>query len=83
MDLLGAIGTFRKALDLFKGGPGSNEPWAANEEAFERHFGESYEYFVEVVQYLSPAQKELLARTLEVNPEAAVLWILAMEPVET
>ena len=83
MDLLGAIGTFRKALDLFAGTPGSGEPWAASEEAFEQHFGESYVYFGAVIQHLSPAQEEMLARTLEVNPEAAVLWILAMEPVET
>jgi hypothetical protein len=80
MDLLGAIGTFRRALGFFAGSPG--EPWAADEEAFERHFGESYGYFVEVVQHLSPEQEAMLKRTLEVNPEAAVLWILAMEPVE-
>jgi hypothetical protein len=83
MDLLGALGTLGKALDLFAGTPGSHEPWASSEEAFEQHFGESYEYFVAVAQHLSPAQEEMLAKTLEVNPEAAVLWILAMEPVGT
>ena len=83
MDLLGALGTFWKALDLFAGTPGSHEPWASNEETFERHFGVSYEDFVEMVGYLSPGQAEMLKKTLEVNPEAAVLWILAMEPVGT
>ena len=43
----------------------------------------SYEDFVEMVGYLSPGQAEMLKKTLEVNPEAAVLWILAMEPVGT
>ena len=83
MDFLNAIGAFKRVLELFTGTPGSDEPWAADEEAFERHFGVSYEDFVEMVGYLSPGQAEMLKKTLEVNPEAAVLWILAMEPVGT
>lgn len=81
MDLLHAIGTFGKVLDIFA--PDTNEPWAANEEEFERHFGESYEYFTAVLQHLSPEQSEKFEATLRVNPEAAVLWILSMEAVET
>jgi hypothetical protein len=83
MDLLHAIGTFRKVLTVFAGTPDSEEPWAANEETFERHFGVPYEYFEVVLQHLSPEQVEKFEATLRVNPEAAVLWILSMEAVET
>ena len=82
MDFLNAIGTLGKVLELFAGTPGSDEPWAAGEEAFERHFGESYEVFVVILQHLSPEQAERFGATLQVNPEAAVLWILSMEEVE-
>jgi hypothetical protein len=83
MDLIGALGTFEKVLDLFAGSPAPHEPWAASEEAFGQHFGDSYEDFMALVGCLSPEQASLLEKTLEVNPEAAVLWVLAMEPVET
>jgi hypothetical protein len=82
MDLLGTFGTIQKVLSLFAGTPGSGEPWASNEEAFEVHFGESYGYFTEVLQHLSPEQGEMFEATIRVNPEAAVLWILSMETVE-
>jgi hypothetical protein len=81
MDLLGLIDTAQRALSLLGGGPGSGEPWAASETEFERHFGAPYEAFAEIVQHLNREQEMLLQATLKVNPEAAVLWILAMEEV--
>ena len=62
------------------GTPDSGEPWATNEAAFEVHFGSSYDYFTGVLQHLDDEQSIRFAETMEVNPEAAVLWILAMEP---
>ena len=82
MDLLGLIGTAQRALSLFSGGPGSNETWATSEAEFELHFGFPYAAFVEIVQHLNREQEVLLRATLEVNPEAAVLWILAMEEID-
>ena len=83
MDLLNTIGTIRKVLGLFADTPDSDEPWAADEESFESHFGQSYEYFVEILHHLDEEQVGRFEATLKVNPEAAVLWILSMEPVET
>ena len=82
MDLLNALGAIRKTLDFFAGTPDSSEPWAASEEAFERHFGGSYEFFVEVLQHLDDEQSARFDATMRVNPEAAVLWILSMDVVE-
>jgi hypothetical protein len=82
MDLLGLIDTAHRALSLFGGGPDSAKPWAASESEFERHFGVPYEVFIEIVQRLNPDQEKLLRATLDVNPEAAVLWILAMEEID-
>lgn len=52
------------------------EPWANDEEAFENHFGVDYEGFAEAVRQLDRAQHDLYEKTLEVNPEAAVAWIV-------
>ena len=82
MDLLNALGAIRKTLDFFAGTPDSDEPWAASEEAFEAHFGGSYEFFVEVLQHLDEEQSSRFDATLKVNTEAAVLWILSMDVVE-
>lgn len=82
MDLLGILRTAGAVVDFLGGGPGSDVPWATDEKAFLRHFGAPYEAYAEIVKRLSPEQEELLHQTLEVNPEAAVLWILAMEEVE-
>lgn len=68
-------------LKLFSDTSDSGEPWAANETAFEAHFGTSYAYFGEVLRHLDDEQAVRFAETMEVNPEAAVLWVLAMEPV--
>lgn len=69
-------------LELFSGTPDSGEPWATDEVAFELHFGSSYAYFTEVLRHLDDEQSVRFAETMEVNPEAAVLWVLAMEPCE-
>jgi hypothetical protein len=82
MDLLNALGAIRRTLDFFAGTPDSREPWAASEEAFEVHFGGSYEFFVEVLQHLDDEQGARFDATMKVNPEAAVLWILSMDVVE-
>jgi hypothetical protein len=82
MDLLGALRGIRRAIDLFAGTPDSNEAWAASEEAFEHHFGESYADFTILLRHLSPEQSERFDATIKVNPEAAVLWVLSMEETE-
>jgi hypothetical protein len=55
--------------------------WLSDEISFHRHFGVSYEEFAEVVSCLDLGQRDLLEHTFEVNPEAAVLWVLHMEEV--
>jgi hypothetical protein len=67
---------------LFSGTPDSGEPWAADAAAFELHFGSSYAYFAEVLRHLDGEQSARFDATLEVNPEAAVVWVLAMEPCD-
>ena len=58
-----------------------DKPWARDESAFEDHFGASYMELVEKLPLLSSDQHARYAATLEVNPEAAVLWVLAMSKV--
>lgn len=82
MDLITGLSTVHKAIETFTSGSGSGESWATNEEAFEQHFGASYAYFTEILGHLSPEQNLRFERTMQVNPEAAILWILAMEAVE-
>lgn len=83
MDLLGIIEAADHAREVARLVRGEPTPaWATDEEAFLRHFGVPHEAFAEIVSHLSPEQSGLLGRTLEVNPEAAVLWVLAMEEVE-
>lgn len=82
MDLLGILRTAGTVVDLLGGGPGSDCPWATDEKAFLRHFGIAHEDYIEITKRLSNEQHDLLHRTLNVNPEAAVLWILSMEEVE-
>jgi hypothetical protein len=74
VDLLGAL---HQALSSETG-----PDWLSDEDAFCRHFGVPYEDFAEVASCLDQGQRDLLDRTLEVNPEAAVLWVLHMEEVE-
>ena len=56
-------------------------PWVTDEEAFFRHFGVSPEAYAHVLELLSPEQQELYEQTLAINPEAAVLWVLAMDEI--
>jgi hypothetical protein len=79
MDFLNLIGAANRALSFL--GSDIDEPWASSEQAFLTHFGVPYEAFLEVIQHLSPRQEEVLHATFEVNPEAAVLWILAMDEI--
>jgi hypothetical protein len=81
MDLLGFIGAAKKALEYTKAIPGGEAPWLTDAIEFERHFGAPHEAFLEIVEHLSDEQRSLLEATLDVNPEAAVLWILAMDVV--
>lgn len=82
MDLLGVIGAAKKALEYSKSLQGENAPpWLTDAVEFERHFGAPHEAFLEIVEHLSDDQRSLLEATLDVNPEAAVLWILAMDVV--
>jgi hypothetical protein len=83
MDLLGFIGAARNALSYIKPAPDHDASWANDVAEFERHFGVPYEGFIMIIEHLSVDQKKMLDATLEVNPEAAVLWILSMEEVES
>lgn len=82
MDLLGAIDAARQLRDAVRPSRGPAEPWTTDPEAFHRHFGVPHEAYAEVVAHMSENQLDLLHRTLDINPEAAVLWVLAMEEVE-
>lgn len=68
-------------LKLFKDEEQINEPWARDEEQFEEHFGHSYEEFALKIPQLSADQHTRYEATLKVNPEAAVIWVLAMSIV--
>lgn len=76
--ILEAAGHVREIARLAQDGP-AVPAWITDEEAFFRHFGATVEEFEAVVEHLSPGQTDLLRRTLVVNPEAAVIWILSME----
>ena len=83
MDLLGildAVGHARELVRLARAAPLPD--WDTDEQAFFRHFGAPHEAYAEIASHLSPEQSALLRRTLAVNPEAAVLWVLSMEEVE-
>ncbi len=80
MDLVKAATALKEIASLFEGSPDAGEPWAESEEAFLTHFGAPYEYLCEVVAHLDREQASRFDATMEVNPEAAVLWALAMEP---
>lgn len=81
MDLLDAITTSRmlRGLVLESGDSMFSKPWLHDETSFYQHFGSPYEKYAEIVSLLSPEQTEMLQETLTVNPEAAVLWVLAMD----
>jgi hypothetical protein len=85
MDLLGAIhstvGAAHDLRALVRRSRSEAPDWLVDEEAFLRHFGVPHEAFEEIVHHLGDEQLRLLEETLAVNPEAAVLWILAMREV--
>lgn len=81
MDLLGTIAAAKELRDVARKFGRPRADWEVDEVSFERHFGVPFEAYLEVVQHLSQEQHQLLSKTLDVNPEAAVLWILAMEQV--
>ena len=58
-----------------------DEPWARDELTFEGHFGTSYEEFAAKVTLLGADQHARYEATLKVNPEAAIVWVLAMSEV--
>lgn len=64
---------------LFAGSPDADEPWAHDEELFEEHFDTPYEVFMDKLFHLSGDQQKRYKKTLEVNPEAAVLWVCMLQ----
>lgn len=66
-------------LELFGGGIDAEEPWATDPGLFEDHFGVPFEEFSEKVALLGADQKKRYLATIDVNPEAAVLWAIMVE----
>jgi hypothetical protein len=64
---------------LFSAGIDAEEPWANDPELFEDHFGVPFKEFSAKVALLGADQKRRYLATLDVNPEAAVLWALVVE----
>ena len=58
-----------------------DEPWARDEAMFQEHFGATYEEFALKVTMLGADQHVRYEATLKVNPEAAIVWVLAMSEV--
>ena len=81
MDLLGAIRAASDLRDAVSSGRSATHDWEHDEEAFLLHFGVPVGVFQEIASHLTAEQSALLEATLRVNPEAAVLWVLAMEEV--
>jgi len=52
------------------------EDWAEDELAFEDHFDVPYHEYADKVSGLERADFDLYEKTLQVNPEAAVLWVI-------
>jgi hypothetical protein len=79
VDILRAIGIARQLGGAVRAA--QLPDWAFDPEAFHVHFGVPHEHYAAIVSALSPEQAQMLDATLAVNPEAAVLWILHMEPL--
>jgi hypothetical protein len=79
VDLLRAIGAARQLGGALRSAP--LPEWAVDPNEFARHFGVPHVVYAEIVSLLSPEQSQLLDATVAVNPEAAVLWVLHMEPL--
>ncbi len=65
----------KKGWEVFGRGDPPAELWATDEDEFENHFGRSYEEFSERLTGLDRAHTELYEKTMEINPEAAVVWV--------
>jgi hypothetical protein len=81
MDLLGTLRAVRAVSGLAHDIVRQPAPWETDERAFFIHFGVPFEAYQEVLAHLSAEQAQVLEATIDVNPEAAVLWVLAMEAV--
>ena len=82
MGVADAVGIAHQILKLFEGEEVAvGEPWARDEGLFEEHFGAPYEELARKVPMLSADQSVRYEATIKVNPEAAVLWVLAMGDV--
>lgn len=79
MDLLGAWAAAGHLRRFAREVQRPSQPWEQDEEAFLCHFGVPFEEYALIVSHLTDDQRALLEATIEVNPEAAVLWILSME----
>ena len=64
----------RRAIEFLEGE--TAEAWATDEDTFEDHFQIPYEEFGERLSLLDLKNSQIYQRTLEANPEAAVLWVL-------
>lgn len=71
------LNMLKGAWNLFAGAGGRHEePWATDEEAFGDHFGINYSDYADMVAGLDQAHVELYEKTMEINPEAAVAWVV-------
>jgi len=80
MDILGALTAahhLRGIVSEVRRGP--QKDWEKDENAFLTHFGVPFEEYALIVSHMTDEQRNLLEKTIAVNPEAAVLWVLAME----
>jgi hypothetical protein len=80
VDILGALTAahhLRGLVSEVRRGP--QQDWEKDESAFLTHFGAPFDEYALIVSHMSDDQRALLEKTLAVNPEAAVLWVLAME----
>jgi hypothetical protein len=79
MKVDGLLNLATSLAGLFGRGPDAEEPWAQDEMLFEEHFDTPYEVFTEKLFHLSADQQKRYQKTLEVNPEAAVLWVCMLQ----
>jgi hypothetical protein len=81
MNLVDIAQGLQGILGLFAGHEEAQEPWAQDEELFAEHFGATFEEFADKLAMLSVDQQRRYEKTIEVNPEAAVLWVVMMQQV--
>ncbi len=81
MNLVDIAQGLQGILHLFAGSDEAQEPWAQDEQLFAEHFGATIEEFAEKLALLNVDQQRRYEKTLEANPEAAVLWVIMMQDV--